>query len=81
MQEALADQRAFVGESLGIDYASVGHGRNANGNGESCLIFYDKRRLQLTDWSQQALSATPDKPGSRTWGNHVPRVVVSAAFD
>ncbi|KQO97640.1 endonuclease/exonuclease/phosphatase family protein [Leifsonia sp. Leaf264] len=81
VQEALADQAAFVAESLGPDFGGVGRGRNANGRGERSIIFFDRRRLRLTASSQFALSDTPDKPGSRSWGNSVPRVVVSAEFD
>lgn len=80
VQEALADQAAFVASSLGSSYQRVGHGRNPNGRGESVLIYYDTQRLRLDGWRQQALSATPDKPGSRSWGNMVARVVVSAEF-
>jgi endonuclease/exonuclease/phosphatase family metal-dependent hydrolase len=79
-QEALADQAEFVAESLGPHYRWVGRGRNASGRGERNIIFYDSRRLVLSSWTQRALSASPDKPGSRSWGNLVPRVVVSARF-
>ncbi len=37
-------------------------------------------RLELTDWKQRALSKTPHRAGSRSWGNLVQRVVVSADF-
>jgi endonuclease/exonuclease/phosphatase family metal-dependent hydrolase len=80
VQEALADQVAFVAESLGPDYEWVGRGREAPASGEACPVFYDARRLQLSAWRQRALSATPETPGSRSWGNLAPRVVVSAAF-
>jgi endonuclease/exonuclease/phosphatase family metal-dependent hydrolase len=80
VQEALADQAAFVAESLGPHYGWVGRGRNVSGGGERSSIFYDSRRLTLSSWTQHALSASPDKPGSRSWGNHAPRVVVSARF-
>ncbi|MFD4421462.1 endonuclease/exonuclease/phosphatase family protein [Agromyces sp. NPDC058484] len=80
VQEALADQVGFVAAALGRHYRCVGRGRNTSGRGERCPIFYDTRRLTLTNWTQQALSATPGKPGSRSWGNMVPRVVVSAEF-
>lgn len=80
VQEALADQAAFVAESLGSHYHWIGRGRNPSGGGERSSIFYDSRRLKLSNWTQHALSASPDKPGSRSWGNHVPRVVVSARF-
>lgn len=80
VQEALADQVHFVAESLGPGYRWVGRGRDGSGVGEHCSVFYDARRLALTEWRQRALSATPDTPGSRSWGNLAPRVVVSAAF-
>ncbi|WP_411700273.1 endonuclease/exonuclease/phosphatase family protein [Conyzicola sp.] len=80
VQEALLDQSRFVGECLGASYARVGHGRNANREGEASPIFYDAARLELVDWKQFALSNTPLVPGSRSWGNRVPRAVVEAEF-
>jgi endonuclease/exonuclease/phosphatase family metal-dependent hydrolase len=79
-QEALADQVDFVGGILGAHYRWVGTGRQADGSDESNPIFYDTRRLDLTGWRQWALSETPEMPGSRSWGNMVRRVVVSADF-
>ena len=78
VQEALLDQSTFVQSSLGAGYERVGYGRNANRDGEACPLFYDSERLELVDWTQLAQSNTPDVPGSRSWGNHVPRLVVSA---
>ena len=80
VQEALADQVDFVADALGPDYLWVGDGRNSSGEDERCAIFYDTRRLELTDWKQWALSATPHEPGSRSWGNLARRVVVTADF-
>lgn len=80
VQEALADQVDFVADALGTDYLWVGNGRNPSGGDERCAVFYDARRLELTDWTQWALSATPHEPGSRSWGNLAHRVVVSADF-
>lgn len=80
VQEALADQAHFVADSLGSHYRWIGRGRNASGTGERCAIYYDPRRLDLTRWSQLALSSTPDQPGSRSWGNRAPRIVVVAEF-
>ena len=78
VQEALLDQADFVADALGPHYRWVGHGRHAAGHDEHNPIYYDSRRLELTDWRQWALSATPDAPGSRSFGNLVRRVVVSA---
>lgn len=80
VQEALADQAHFVRDALGTHYLRIGRGRNASGEGEGAPIFYDSRRLELTGWRQRALSSTPDKPGSRSWGNMTQRIVVSAEF-
>jgi len=80
VQEALADQVEAVGEALGPHYSSVGRGRNADGDDERCTVFYDTRRLELTGWTQRALSDTPNVPGSRSWGNLVRRILVSAEF-
>lgn len=80
VQEALADQVDAVEHALGSRYRWIGHGRNASGSDERCAIFYDAERLELTGWRQRALSATPDMPGSRSFGNLTRRVLVSAEF-
>lgn len=80
VQEALPEQAAWVLESVGAEYESVGTGRNADGSGEATPVLYDAQRLRLTDWSQLALSETPREAGSRSFGNLVPRAVVSASF-
>lgn len=80
VQEALPEQAGFVRHALGERYRSVGHGRQANGGGEGCPLFYDSDRLQLLDWAQTALSSTPLIAGSTTWGNPTPRTVVRASF-
>ena len=80
VQEALADQAHFVRASLGAGYRFVGQGRGARGNGESCPLFYDERRLELLAWDQAALSDQPTRPGSTSWGNVIPRIAVCATF-
>jgi endonuclease/exonuclease/phosphatase family metal-dependent hydrolase len=80
VQEALPDQAGFVRHALGESYRSVGYGRNANKRGEGCPLFYDSDRVELLDWRQTALSSTPLVPGSTTWGNPTPRVLVAATF-
>jgi endonuclease/exonuclease/phosphatase family metal-dependent hydrolase len=79
-QEALPDQALFISAVLGPHYRRIGYGRNADGTGEGCPLFYDSRRLQLDSWRQLALSETPDVAGSRSWGNMIPRVAVVARF-
>lgn len=78
VQEAFPEQSEAVGAALGSRYRSVGGGRDADGGGEGCPLFFDADRLALTEWRQLALSATPAVPGSCSWGNRVPRVVVVA---
>ena len=80
VQEALPDQAGFVRHALGERYRSIGYGRNADRRGEGCPLFYDTDRVQLLDWSQTSLSDTPNEPGSSTWGNRVPRVLIDATF-
>ena len=80
LQEALPDQASLVRDALGRAFRLVGQGRSATRRGEGCPIVYDADRLELVRWSQQALSDRPDVAGSRTWGNPIPRVLVSAVF-
>jgi endonuclease/exonuclease/phosphatase family metal-dependent hydrolase len=80
VQEALPDQAGFVRHALGESYRSIGYGRNANKRGEGCPLMFDTDRLELLEWRQTALSGTPFVPGSTTWGNPTPRVVVAASF-
>ncbi|MGV8885140.1 MAG: endonuclease/exonuclease/phosphatase family protein [Microbacteriaceae bacterium] len=80
VQEAMPDQTDFVARALGSRYRWIGYGRNFNRRGERCPIFYDADRLKLTEWTQWMLSDTPAIAGSRTWGNTVPRIVLSARF-
>ncbi|MCU1552259.1 MAG: Metal-dependent hydrolase, endonuclease/exonuclease/phosphatase family [Glaciihabitans sp.] len=80
VQEALPDQAGFVRHALGESYRSIGYGRNANKRGEGCPLFYNSDRVELLAWTQTALSDTPSVPGSTSWGNSTPRVVVSATF-
>ncbi|WP_202912043.1 endonuclease/exonuclease/phosphatase family protein [Nesterenkonia muleiensis] len=80
LQEALADQAFFAQHSLGENYRIIGRGRGARGRGEGTPILYDAERLQLQGWDQRALSKTPRRPGSRSWGSLHPRIMVSATF-
>ncbi len=80
IQEAMPEQYDAVRAGLGRNYDYVGRGRKADGTGESCPLFYDAGRLELLDWEQFALSDTPHTSGSSSWGNMVPRILVSATF-
>jgi len=78
-QEALADQAGFLQEALGPAYRFLGRGRGISG-GEGNPIIYDAARLEALDWHQSALSTTPWKAGSRSWGALFPRILVAARF-
>lgn len=79
-QEALPEQLDFLRETLGGEYRSIGRGRDVHGGGEASPVLYDDRRLELLDWGQRALSDTPERPGSVSWGNVIPRILVVATF-
>ncbi|GGE93758.1 endonuclease/exonuclease/phosphatase family protein [Mycetocola zhadangensis] len=80
MQEVMPDQLHVLETALGPSWQWVGYGRNPDHGGEHCPIFFDTSRLSLDSWKQVALSATPGVPGSRSWGNLIPRVAVVARF-
>lgn len=79
-QEALPEQVDFLLRSLGRSYRTVGRGRGADGGGEASPLLYDSTRLSLVSSGQLALSDHPERAGSRSWGNLIPRVVVTATF-
>ncbi|WP_426321085.1 endonuclease/exonuclease/phosphatase family protein [Microbacterium sp. E-13] len=80
MQEVLPDQADAVVAALGPRYRFVGRGHGPRATGEGCPLFYDGDRLELLDWEQTALSEYPHEAGSRTWGNPIPRIAVTARF-
>lgn len=77
VQEALHEQMADLKVSL-TDYESFGSGRDdAEQKGEYSAIFYKKEKFTADgkDAGMFWLSDTPEKPGSMTWGNQIPRIV------
>lgn len=78
MQEVLPHAMRDVRDALGPNFRVVGRGRARSGAGEGNPLLYDADRLELHAWGQRALSDRPDEPGSRTWGNLIPRVFVWA---
>ena len=73
VQEALRDQIDAIGEALPA-LACVGVGRETDGGGEYSAIFYRRKRFDLMAAETFWLSDTPKTPGSRTWGNNLPRI-------
>jgi endonuclease/exonuclease/phosphatase family metal-dependent hydrolase len=80
IQEAMPDQARAVRDALGARYRFVGRGRERHWRGDGAPLFFDSERLELVDWHQRALSDHPDVPGSTSWGNLAPRIVVTATF-
>ena len=78
VQEALPDQSAQLAEALGERYASVGTGRDRDRGGERVELYVDTTRLRIVRHEAFWLSATPDVPGSRSYGNMIPRTAVHA---
>lgn len=77
MQEVLHGQAADLWASL-PDYEFFGVGRDDGLRaGEYAGIFFRRDRFEpdLSDSGTFWLSDTPGKPGSKTWGNDIPRVV------
>ena len=77
VQEALHGQAADLWASL-PDYEFVGVGRDDGKKaGEYAGIFYRRDRFEAdpSDGGTFWLSDTPEKPGSKSWGNHIPRAV------
>ena len=79
-QETLPDQAELIRDALGPDTRFVGYGRGGSAGAESNPLYYDSGRLELLEWRQSALSDRPDERGSVSWGNLVPRAVVTAVF-
>jgi endonuclease/exonuclease/phosphatase family metal-dependent hydrolase len=79
LQEAEQSQIDELAEAL-PKMSSIGVGREANGGGEYSAIFYRRSRFDLMAADTFWLSATPETPGSRTWGNTLPRIVTWASF-
>jgi endonuclease/exonuclease/phosphatase family metal-dependent hydrolase len=63
----------------GYGYAGVGRANGAR-RGEHCAILYRTDRLTLDRQRTRWFSDTPDVPGSRSWGNVLPRIATMAWF-
>ena len=62
-------------------YAGAGAGRDdGRGRGERCTVAYRAARLRLMSWTVRWFSDTPWKPGSRSWGNPIARIVTLCRF-
>lgn len=80
IQEGLHGQVADLRASL-MEYGFVGTGRSdGQREGEYSGIFYQRDRFAVDGEKSGMiwLSDTPEKPGSMTWGNGIPRVATWA---
>ena len=74
LQEARNGQFQQIQQAL-PQYAAYSAGRSdGKQRGESCPIFYRKDRFELVDSDTFWFSDTPFKPGSKDWGNLLPRI-------
>ena len=79
-QEGLLGQLQDLASDL-PDYSWTGVGRDdGKTKGEFMAVFYRKARLEALATNHFWLSDTPDLPGSKTWGNHFPRLVTWLKF-
>ncbi|HEX9260155.1 MAG TPA: endonuclease/exonuclease/phosphatase family protein, partial [Acidimicrobiales bacterium] len=79
LQEVYRFQLRYLRRRL-RGYETVGAGRKDGRKGESCPIAYRSDRLRLERTETRWLSDTPDVPGSRSWGNHFPRIATFGWF-
>jgi endonuclease/exonuclease/phosphatase family metal-dependent hydrolase len=79
LQEAYAFQERYLTRTLD-GLAATGTGRGARGGSERCSVLYRRSRLRLEGSCTRWLSDTPDVPGSRTWGNPLPRIATLCRF-
>jgi len=78
VQEALPSQIEELRRAL-PEYHHVGRTREADPKqGEAAPIFYRHKRWQAKESGTFWLSDTPEAPGSRSWGNWIPRIVTWA---
>ena len=73
LQEALPEQRAEIAERC-AEFSVIGAGREPGDNGEASPILFRKDRFEAMASGTFWLSDTPETPGSRSWGNTLPRI-------
>jgi endonuclease/exonuclease/phosphatase family metal-dependent hydrolase len=73
LQETLPHQQEFM-ESFLDQMDSYGAGRNQDGSGESCPVFWRRDRFDLLHAETRWLSLTPQIEGSLGWDADLPRI-------
>lgn len=80
LQEALRYQIDAIHDGV-PGYEEIGVGRDdGKQKGEYSAILYRGDRWQCADHGTFWLSDTPPEPGSRSWGNQIPRIVTWGRF-
>ncbi len=80
LQEALRFQIDAIRQHV-PEYAEHGCGRtDGKTEGEYSVILFRKDRWQFDRGQTVWLSDTPTQPGSKTWGNDIPRIVTWGRF-
>lgn len=67
LQEVTPGQRLQLDQALSHVYDVFGRGRNADGQGEQCPIYWRRDRFSVQSSKVWWLCSHPDQPGSRTW--------------
>jgi len=78
-QELTPVQAQYLSEHL-PNFRWFGRGRRGGDDDEHMGVFFDDRALSLLDSGDFWLSATPEVPGSNTWGDPFPRMVTWGLF-
>ncbi len=80
LQEALRFQIDEIRAVL-PEYEEIGTGRDDGKTaGEYAAILYDKSRFTVADQGTFWFSDTPEIPGSKSWGNQIPRICTWGRF-
>lgn len=74
LQEVLPEQLSDLRGRL-PRHSDFGQGRNADGSGEACPIFWSTDRFDFLHGEVRWLSETPQVPGSKGWDADLPRIV------
>lgn len=78
IQEALPNQVTDLAKAL-EEFKYIGEGRDGEGRGEACNIFYRSERFILKETKTFWLSESPDK-SSKGWDASYPRICTYALF-
>ncbi len=76
-QEGITEQMKDLDVAL-PEFARLGQAREGGEKGEYSAIYFRRDRIAPLKHGDFWLSDTPEVPGSRTWGNNLPRMVTWA---